>query len=319
MTPALHPEGAEGGRAASPAPPVFSWETADIGVLEARARDKGLQQQLRTLYALAALTRRGEPATADEVSRRYHLSAKTASKALTILKKGHADRVFNGELYQAVYDESRTPHGGHVTTRGGRKPARARGRRTRDRMVSSLPDMSGIRDMDAETKYRAMHNAPRGAVTVPLIDRAAKIAQLLGDLEDIDPEQAATMMPAVRCREFAGTEDLAGWWWRFSAACEQRRLDETPDLARLRRTSRAKHLATGRKEPEDERALVPGARAVLDWLRLRPEGATEASIGWATRQRDSTVQPRLAELIAAGLVAAVGQDGGAVVYRAVGE
>jgi hypothetical protein len=315
-------EGTEEGRAASPALPV-SWETASIAVLEACARDAGLSRQLRALFAVTALARRGLPLDPHLAASEYGVSSKTTSKAFTVFRAGNADKVFAGQGFEAVYMQSRTARGARVSTAKKDKPKGRTGKhghgRAHDKAVVAasaamrvLPDMSGIRDTEAETKYLAMHNAPKGATNVPLIGRADKVAELLDDLTEIDPADAASMMPAVRCRQFSGLVDEAVWWAAFVTACDHRRRTETPGLGHMRRKSRARWLAEG--QPDDERDLGTVHRAILDYLRDHGP-ATVPSIGVAIGTPG--LSPRVAELVGLGLIEPVGQDEGVTVYAAV--
>ena len=176
-----------------------------------------------------------------------------------------------------------------------------------------LPEMSGFQDDHAESLYRAMLSAPEGAVTVPLINRASKVVELISDLEEIEPEIAATMMPAVRVREYSGTLDLAEWWYRFAMACDKRRQEEIPQLGHRRRTSRAKWRVKG-GEPEIIHELGPIAHAALTWL-TEHGAATLPQIAVAIQHPGT--ERRLRDLVQAELVRPVGQDGSLTVYEAV--
>lgn len=85
----------------------------------------------------------------------------------------------------------------------------------------------------AQRQLEAMHAAPPGAVNVPLLNRASRVRALLAELYALDPDQAATMMPASRCREFSGMSSQVGWLAAFVVACDKRRIAETPGLGHL--------------------------------------------------------------------------------------
>lgn len=81
---------------------------------------------------------------------------------------------------------------------------------------------------------------PVGAVNLPMLDRASQVigglrrSKALSELCALDPEIAATQMPAVRCREYSGALDLVAWLAKFIAACDERRQTETPTLGHLK-------------------------------------------------------------------------------------
>jgi hypothetical protein len=209
----------------------------------------------------------------------------------------------------------------NAASRSRRSPTWTPTRRTPQRKAE-LAELAGIRDLNAETLYAAMLNAPAGAVNLPLLDRASKVVDLLSDLTAIEPEDAATMMPPLRCREYAGQTAQADWWRRFTQACETRRAAETPQLAPMRPMSRPAWLnavARGEKAmPAEERSLGPVARAALDWLREHSP-ATEPQIGVAIKVTSRQgLAVRLRELRAGGLVEVIGKEGRMLVYQAVG-
>ena len=173
-----------------------------------------------------------------------------------------------------------------------------------------------------ERLYEAMVNRPAGSINRPLLDRASKVAEMLGDMMAIEPEIAATMMPPLRCREYAGLAGAgqADWWERFSRACEARRAAEIPQLPPIRPVSRPAWLNAVAKGtnaiPAEERNLAPTARAALDWLREHGP-ATEPQIGVAIRTTNKQgLGDRLRDLRAGGLIEVTGKDGKLLVYQA---
>lgn len=198
-----------------------------------------------------------------------------------------------------------------------RKPPKPKSPARADKRKAEIIELQGIRQDGDEHKYQAMLAAPPRAVNRPLIDRAEKIEDLLGDLCALSPEDAATMMPANRCREF--TIERARWWLEFAEQCEKRRAEKTPQLPPMKRWSRNaasnQVLAAAEKiPPEAERQLSGQARAALDWLRERGDWATEAQIGIGISSASSSVGNRLRELVAAGWLE-TGKDGRAMCYR----
>jgi DNA-binding transcriptional ArsR family regulator len=197
---------------------------------------------------------------------------------------------------------------------GKRRPNKAAAKNVRK---EELAELKGIRQDGDEHKYQAMLAAPPGAINRPLIDRAEKIEDLLGDLCALSPEDAATMMPANRCREF--TINRARWWLDFTEHCEKRRDTETPQLPPLKRWTRNAAnnpvlIAAGKIPPEAERELSGQARAALDWLREHDDWATQATIGIGIGAASSSLGNCLRMLTAAGLLE-IARDGRTMCYR----
>lgn len=134
--------------------------------------------------------------------------------------------------------------------------------------------LSGIRDRNAENLYMAMRNAPPGAISIPMMNRATKVFELLHELAVLDPSTAASQVHAVRCREYSGCDDLVEWLHKFVECCEKRRASETPKLGHLHRpVDPDMRLAA---KPAGEHS--PIERAVLDVL-LFDGSITEAELG----------------------------------------
>jgi hypothetical protein len=223
---------------------------------------------------------------------------------------------------QSVISTDLSPPTDRIRSVGVKKGLDGKRRAThKAKRKAEIAELQGIRQDGDEHKYQAMLVAPVAAVNRPLIDRAEKIEDLLGDLCGLAPEDAATMMPANRCREF--TIERARWWLDFAEHCEKRRADETPQLPPLKRWSRnaATNQVLAAAEnipPETERRLPGQARAALDWLRGHTENegwAAEATIGIGINAASSSVGNCLRALTAAGLLE-VGRDGRAMCYRA---
>jgi transposase len=190
-------------------------------------------------------------------------------------------------------------------------PARAEKRK------AEIAELHGIRQDGDEHKYQAMLAAPRAVNNRPLIDRAEKIEDLLGDLCALAPEDAVTMMPANRCREF--TIERARWWLEFAEYCEKRRAEETPQLPPVKRWSRnaatnAVLAAAQKIPPAAERQLPPLARAAFDWLRDHEDWATESQIGIGISAATSALGNSLRGLVAADWLE-TGKDDRTVCYR----
>jgi hypothetical protein len=174
-----------------------------------------------------------------------------------------------GVSYKTISNDRRALANGAAKAAGKKKKeedprvaARKERRRERNRIL----------DQHAEHLYAAMRNAPAGAVTIPMLNRASKIVEALRELAVLDPKVAATQMPAPRCREYSDSAPLADWWATFAAACDERRRTETPELPHLRWSPEW----TPEGKLERQRGLT--ARAVLDLLAAHP-GATEAELG----------------------------------------
>jgi hypothetical protein len=192
---------------------------------------------------------------------------------------------------------------------------------SRRRDLNELDQAARIRAIDAERQYQSMLNAPSAKLNLPLLRRAEKIMEMLTELIAVDPAKAASQLPVERCRDF--TLAHAEWWQRFAEACDERRRQETPDLAP--RPFRPTHavlnsVVIGTKAiPMEERGLAPGERAVLEWIRAQPEPVTAAQICIGIRNRSkATVQLRLRTLRVSNLIEEAGRVGREVAYRAVG-
>jgi hypothetical protein len=127
----------------------------------------------------------------------------------------------------------------------------------------------GIGDRHAESLYAAMCNAPRNAVSIPMMNRASEVVQTLAELSVLDPEVAASQVAGVRVREYSGASETLEWWEKFIAACEKRRAEEFPTLLPLKCST-----------VWTPKGRLNGAiaRSVLDLLAERGR-ATEAEIG----------------------------------------
>jgi hypothetical protein len=95
-----------------------------------------------------------------------------------------------------------------------------------------------IRGHHAALLQEAMCNAPADAVNIPMLSRATKVVQMLRELSALGPKIAASQMPAPRCREYSGAEELVTWLSDFVKACNHRRQTETPTLGHLRTSRR---------------------------------------------------------------------------------
>jgi hypothetical protein len=185
--------------------------------------------------------------------------------------------------------------------------------------VPDLGPAARIRAVDAEMQFRSMLNAPPAKLNLPLVRRAEKIQELLTELIGLDPAVAVTQLPPERCRDFTPTH--AEWWAEFTALCEKRRQEETPQLApRPYRPPNAtlNPVVVGTADlPKEERHLQPNERAVLDWLRTQTEPATitQIAIGLRVRSKDA-IQTRIRTLSVSGLVEVAGKAGRETAYRA---
>jgi transposase len=273
-------------------------------------------------------TRQGAKGAIGRRERQNVHSAKVRTKAKTadvdlkawalfaqgMSRKTVADKLDIGDhaaqLSQTRYKYAVTQ--GDVPAPGGAKDTKQT-----EQKKAKTAELKGIKDSHAESLYAAMLNAPSGAITLPLTNRATKVVEVLGDLADLDPGVAASQVAAVRCREYAGTAGFGEWWVKFAAACEVRRAAETPKLAHLKRVSdpKWKHavLHGQSAEGEAERALPPVARAVLDLLRASDEPLTEAQLGVGIST--AKVGKVLAVLVADGLAEVAGQEGGVLAYQ----
>lgn len=201
-------------------------------------------------------------------------------------------------------------------TAGKKKTGTLRDRPGRE---DELGELARIRAIDAEHQYNSMLNAPPQKLNLPLIRRAEKIMEMLTELIALDPATAAGQLPIERCREF--TVAHAAWWSEFARLCEARRAAETPDLApRPFRPLNAvlNPVVLGTAElPTEERALSPGERAALDWIRSQdePVTATQVALGIRNRSRQ-TVVLRIRKLSASGLIEPAGKAGKETAYRA---
>jgi hypothetical protein len=184
-----------------------------------------------------------------------------------------------------------------------------------------VPELTGqarVAAVDAELQFKSMLNAPVAKLNLPLVRRAEKIQELLTELVGLDPEVAVTQLPPERYRDF--TPAHAAWWAEFTALCEKRRADETPNLPpRPYRPPNAalNPVVLGTADlPKEERHLQPNERAVLDWLRSTddPATATQIAVGLRARSKDA-IQTRLRTLAVSGLVEAVGKAGRELAYR----
>jgi len=179
-------------------------------------------------------------------------------------------------------------------------PATAEKRKRREQLGE-------IRDRHARRLYEAMCNAPRNAVNTPMLNRATKAVQALAELAALDPEVAASQVPAVRCREYSGCAGLAEWLMKFIEFCDDRRRLETPALDHLRWTPEA---SLGSDTPRAEQGAVL-ARAVVDLLASHGP-ATEAELGVGIATGD--IGRVLRSLVTAKRIN-VDQTGGTRVYR----
>jgi len=168
-----------------------------------------------------------------------------------------------------------------------------------------LDSQARVRAIDAETKYTAMLNAPAGKTNVPLMERAFKIQELLDDIFELTPEKAISHVPAEACHFF--TPSRAEWWMEFAQRCEQRRQAETPDVPPARPV---------RWLPLAERDLTRGDRAMLEWLRTRPQPVTPMEAAVAIRIREDHARRQLGKLVAAELAVIAGRVDGRDVFTA---
>lgn len=182
-----------------------------------------------------------------------------------------------------------------------------------------LGSAARIKAVDAEMQFRSMLNAPPAKLNLPLVRRAEKVQELLTELIGLDPAVAVTQLPAERCRDFTPTH--AEWWAEFTALCEKRRQEETPNLPpRTYRSPNAvlNPVVLGTADlPKEERHLQPAERAVLDWLRAQEEPVTitQIAVGLRVRSKDA-IQIRIRTLAVSGLVEVAGKAGRETAYRA---
>lgn len=182
-----------------------------------------------------------------------------------------------------------------------------------------LGELARIRAVDTEHQYNSMLNAPAQKLNLPLIRRAEKIMEMLTELIALDPAMAAGQLPIERCREF--TVAHAAWWSEFARHCEERRAAETPHLQpRPFRPVNAvlnSVVLGGTALPTEERALSPGERAVLDWVRAQdePVTATQVAVGLRNRSRQ-TIMLRIRKLAVSSLIEPAGKAGKETAYQA---
>lgn len=213
------------------------------------------------------------------------------------------------------------PYASHPKGKKTKKKAKKTGLlKDRPGRDQELGELARIRAIDAERQYNSMLNAPPQKLNLPLIRRAEKIMEMLTELIALDPAVAASQLPIERCREF--TVAHAAWWSEFARLCEERRAAETPDLPpRPFRPLNAvlNPVVLGTSElPTEERALSPGERAALDWIRAQgePVTATQVAVGLRNRSKQ-TIQLRIRKLTASGLVEPAGKAGQETAYQAV--
>jgi hypothetical protein len=190
----------------------------------------------------------------------------------------------------------------NVITTGSDYPSRQSHTKKNKKTVSDLAierrqqrkELDGITDRNGERLYEAMRNAPQGAISLPMLNRATKVLEALGELTALDPKVAATQMPSVRCREYSGSRAIAQWWMDFADSCEQRRQLETPSLNHLHefvvdKDNRIQRVDRwGKTDDDDEFPSLlakvamkhsPIERAVLDVLQTLGRAVTEAELG----------------------------------------
>jgi hypothetical protein len=93
------------------------------------------------------------------------------------------------------------------------------------RKPGSTPDrLAQIRLSDRESKRKAMLNAPRDEVNIPLIQRMDVVQKALAEIMEINPDDAATMVSPWRCRQFMDSKQ-AEWWSKVTEACTKRFTD----------------------------------------------------------------------------------------------
>lgn len=209
----------------------------------------------------------------------------------------------------------------HPGTRNKRpKPVKTGTLRDRPDRGQAVSELARIRAIDAEHQYNSMLNAPPQKLNLPLIRRAEKIMEMLTELIALEPGVAVSQLPIERCREF--TMAHAAWWSEFARLCEERRATEIPDLApRPFRPVNAvlNSVVLGTSElPTEERALSPGERAALDWIRAQetPVTVTQVAVGLRNRSRQ-TIALRLRKLAVSGLIQPAGKAGQETAYQAV--
>lgn len=208
----------------------------------------------------------------------------------------------------------------HSKGRSTKGPARSRIPRDRASREQAVSELARIRAIDAEHQYNSMLNAPPQKLNLPLIRRAEKIMELLTELIALDPAKAVSQLPIERCRDF--TVAHAAWWSEFARLCEERRVAETPNLPpRPFRPVNAvlNPVVLGTVElPTEERALSPGERAALDWIRAQsePVTVTQVAVGLRNRSRQ-TIALRLRKLTASGLIEPAGKSGQETAYQPV--
>lgn len=96
------------------------------------------------------------------------------------------------------------------------------------KMSPGTERLAGIRVSDRESKRKAMLNAPRDEVNIPLIQRMDVVQKALAEIMEIDPDDAATMVSPWRCRQFMDSKQ-AEWWSKVTEACTKRFTDAYHD------------------------------------------------------------------------------------------
>lgn len=254
------------------------------------------------------------------VEKKVSPSTVYTATAAAALPEATKERIRKGDVSVAQILKQEG-HGGRKASQR-RAPSPVKTMKPRRVNGEDLGRAARIRATNAELQYQSMLNAPASKLNLPLLRRAEKVMECLTELIAVDPDKAASQLPIERCREF--TIAHAEWWARFAAACEERRQQETPDLApRPFRplNSVLNPVVLGTKQlPAEERHLPPGERAVLDWLRARIEPATVVEIVVALRNRSKeSVALRIRKLCASGLVEVAGKVGKESAYRAVAD
>lgn len=166
--------------------------------------------------------------------------------------------------------------------------------------------LAEIRARNEAAQYRSMVNAPPRSLNLPLLRRMEQVISVLGELMALDPEIAVTQLPPERYGDFAFTE-FAEWLLRFTALCEKRRQEETPDVDRTpyRPPRDAINPVIFGQETlpvEDERLLSPAERRVFAWLRKQKDPVKAESIALGLKTTKAAVQQRMTRLLASGLV-----------------